>query len=176
MSRQTYFRDEGLILKKTQLKDAHQLISIFTRNHGRLVLTAYGTKKLTSRRLSHLETGNVIAFSWREKGEFLTLQETELKYAHSKIKDDPVGLNVMYDILALIQKIVPEQEPQEKLYSDVLAFFRRMHKGDNSHNAHTAFMTQVLIQGGYVSEEEAGRPTFNPLEFVEDLIGQKIRK
>lgn len=175
MRKNHHFTDQGLVLKKTTLKDTHQLVTLFTKEHGKLVLTAFGTKRLTSKRLSHLETGNVISFSWHEVGEYATLQETDLQYAHSLIKEDAQKLNFMYLIFFVLHKILPENEPETDIYSRTLAFLRKLHSSDTTVHQVERFLQDTLMQLGFLDEKQAHDPDFDVMQFVEGLIGKKIR-
>ena len=62
-----YGKDEGIVLAKKNLLNGNRLVILFTKAHGKIVLTGYGVRKLTSRRLSHLETGNYIRISFHKK-------------------------------------------------------------------------------------------------------------
>ncbi|MFS8160245.1 MAG: recombination protein O N-terminal domain-containing protein, partial [Candidatus Roizmanbacteria bacterium] len=58
------FSDEAVVLKKTKLQESTSSLVLFSKNHGKMRVSAYGVRTLTSRRLSHLETGNFIKFSY----------------------------------------------------------------------------------------------------------------
>lgn len=171
----THFSDEGLVLKKNALKDSHQAVTLLTKEHGKLVLTAFGTKKLTSRRLSHLETGNVVRLSWHENGDFSTLQETDLLYAHSRIKEDAGKLDNLYLVLFVLNKLLPEKVPEENVYDKTLRFLKRMHSEEVVVSDVEDFLQHVLMQLGFLDDSQLADPHFDVMGFVEGLIGRKIK-
>ena len=174
MKRRSYNSDEGIILKKIRLKDQHQLVTIFSKNNGRINLTGFGTKKITSRRLSHLETGNVIKFSYREKDEYMTLQETELMYAHSKIKEDPNKLDMMFGVFFVLNRMLPEKQAERNAYDYLLRFLRKIHSADLEPGDFDDFLKFILLDQGFIDKEELNSPQFDSVKFTESLIGAKI--
>jgi len=167
--------DEGFVIKKFTLKETHQQVTLLSQFHGRITLTAYGSKKLTSKRLSHLETGNVIRFSWREEGGHLTLSETDLLYAHSHIKEDAQKLDYMYLILFILQRILPEDEPEPAIYKATLAFLKRLHMKTLAMQDVEEFLKDILMQLGFMDESQVADPHFEVIPFVEGLIGRKVK-
>ncbi|MCC7004666.1 DNA repair protein RecO [Candidatus Nomurabacteria bacterium] len=171
----TYGADEALVLKKTRLKDTHNIVTLFSKSFGKMKLTSFGSRSLKSRKLSHLETGNVITFSWVEQGEYKTLSETELQYGHSGIKEDEEKLNTMFMILYILNRLLPENEPENQVYSHTLKFFRALQKAPQSMQEIEVFLKGILLDLGFVDDSEVAKSTFNPMDFIEGLIGQKIR-
>lgn len=175
MKSYNHYSDDALVLRKTKLKDSHHSITLLTKHHGKYVLTAFGTRRLLSRRLSHLETGNVIRCSWREDGDYATLQETELHYAHSQIKEDSQKLDFMYLILFVLFKILPEKEPETEVYESTLRFLKTMHKQDTTVQNVEKFVQKLLMDLGFIDEEQASAAHFDVFHFIEGIIGRKIK-
>jgi DNA repair protein RecO len=174
MRKQTHFSDDGLVLKKSHSKDHNHLVTLFTHHHGKLLLTAYGTKKLTSRRISHLETGNVIALSWRGEGEFMTLEETDLKYAHSQIKESSHKLDAMYLIFFVLNRILPENQPEVDIYDKTLIFLRSIHAHEMRTSQIEEFFNEILAHLGFIDQKQVKDPSFDTMSFIEGLIGRKL--
>lgn len=170
----THFIDEGLVLRKNSYKDTHQLVTFFTQTHGKIVLSGYGTKKLTSKRLSHLETGNVIRLSWYEDGEYGILQETDLLYAHSRIKEDVHKLDNLYLILFILHKLLPEKLPEVEVYRRTLALLKKLHSESVHAEDTERFLKEVLVQLGYVNDEHINDSHFDSMSFIEGLLGRKL--
>lgn len=174
MKKQHHFSDEGLVLTKRRLKDHHQRITIFSCNHGKLSLTGYGTKSLTSKRLSHLETGNVVNLSWRETGEYAALHETELQYAHSAIKDHSGRLDMMYLVFFVLNRLLPEKQPEPGVYERVLTFLKQLHKDGATAQDMDALLIDILMQLGFIDADQL-HDGFDAIQFIEGLIGGKVR-
>lgn len=166
--------DQALVLRKTVVKDNHQRVTFFTRTHGVLVVTSFGSKKITSKRLSHLETGNVVQLAWRVEGDFAILSETELLFAHSKIKEDSRKLDAMYKVLFILMRLLPEGVAEEEVYNRVLIFLKEIYAHDVTSQLVHSFVTDILLILGFVDESTTQQASFDPIEHVEGLIGRKV--
>lgn len=170
-----YRKDEGIVLAKKNLLKGNRLIVIFTQNHGKISLTAYGIRKLTSRRLSHLETGNYVRLSFYKKNTYYYLSETDLIYAYSKIKKSGKKLSLLFFFLTILSKILPENQSEQELFDIAIETLKAMNN-HNDFNMHALipYITACLQKSGFVNDEQTKNPSFNPIAFIEDLIGKKM--
>lgn len=167
-------KDQGLIIRKKKLLNGQVLVTILSEQSGKLTLSAFGITKITSKRLSHFEIGNYISFTYTRKGDYLTLGETDLKYAHSGIKEDSERLNTMYRIFFVLNKILPEDEPQEEVLHETLSFFRTLNKEEISNLDQRAYFNKVILYGGFIDDATANAPQFDVVLFIEGLVGEKF--
>ena len=170
MKKQLHFTDEGLVLKKSSLRDNDRRVVLLTRNFGKKTLTAFGVRKITSRRLSHLETGSVIRLSWREDGDFAVLEETELRFAHSRIKESKDLLTLMYDLLYIVHRLLPDSEPAPAVYALTLKYLKKIYTQGLSHDEFGDYVSKLLVLEGFASHEEVKKRSFDPFKFTESLL------
>lgn len=171
-----YFKDEGLIIKKTQLADEDLLLSIFSSGTGKITLRGYGVKKITSRRMAHLEVGNYIRFSYYQKSEWGTLGETELLWAHSKIKRSVGKVHMMFLLFFVLHKILPEGQQEEAVFKKIQNFLAIL----NNHETYTdadfhTILQDILVLSGFVSHEKVSDRAFDAITYTEGLIGFKLQ-
>ncbi len=170
MKSQRHFTDTGIVMKKIRLKEQHISVDIFSEEGGKLHLFAFGVRNITSRRLSHLETGNIIKFSYSHIESRFLLSETELVSAYSQIKSDPFKLQKLYEILQLLSKILPEQEPEQQVFKETLAMLKNLNnRADITANDVTDFASRILQQLGYIDEKTLQQPGFDPYLFIKQL-------
>lgn len=151
------------------------MVTIFSQGAGKIVLSAFGIKKLTSKRLSHFEIGNFITFNYLRKGEYLTLGETDLKYGHSEIKGDEDRLAMLYSILFVLNKILPEEEPEDTIFKETLSFLKKINSKKQAISDLEAYLRRILIFGGFIDTETMEQPQFDVIHFTENLIGEKFK-
>jgi DNA repair protein RecO len=171
-----YLRDEGIVLTKKNLLKDDKLIIIFSNNSGKIVLLGKGVRKITSRRLSHLETGNLIKFSFYRKGDYVYLRETEIIYGYSKIKQSATKTRFLYLLLFVLNKILPEDQKESTIFLKSLALLKLLNnKRDFQLDDLKNYLREILIIGGFISQNEAIKKEFDPIVFIESLINQKIK-
>lgn len=172
-----YSKDEGIVLAKKNLLKGNRLIVVFTQQHGKIVLTAYGVRKLTSRRISHLETGNYVRLSFYKKNTYYYLSETDVIYAYSKIKKSGKKLSLLFFFLTILEKILPENQPEQALFGIAIDGLKNMNNNNNfTMQTLIPYITACLQKSGFVNEEQIKNPSFDPIAFIEELIGKKIMR
>lgn len=172
-----HLKDEGIVLAKKKLLRRDLLIIIFSKNQGRMVLKAYGVRKITSRRRSHLETANYLRFSAYRRSSYWHLAETELIYGYSRIKKSAEKLSWLFILLTMLNKILPENQSAPAVFAIVLSWLKKLNN-DRQLSSETllAGLKVILREEGYINEEQLKKPSFDPLRFVEELIGYPLKK
>lgn len=169
------YTDEGIVIRKRSLKDKNLLVTIFSKKLGKITLSAYGVKKITSRRISHLETGNYIRFSYYRKDSYFTLRETELIYGYSKIRVSETKLDVLFMLFFILNKILPEEQEEYKVYIKTLDILKNLNNTDLKIKDIEAYLKDVLSVSGFIDQKRVIDPSFDVIKFTEDLIGQEIK-
>ena len=56
------FKTEGIIIKRRDYGEADRILTVMTREYGKLKIKAKGVRKITSRRSAHIELLNHTVF------------------------------------------------------------------------------------------------------------------
>lgn len=170
-----YSKDHAIVLKKNQLLGDNVLITLFSQAKGKIVLKAYGVKKLNSRRMAHLETGNYIAFCAYEKENYATLTETELIYGYSKTRRSGDKLAYLFTYLFVLHRMLPENQPEGVFFDISLTFLKELNnQAEFSTKNLTNYFDALLLAGGFLSTDTQAVKGYDTMLFVEELIGRKI--
>src|SRR3989344_3896635 len=141
----------GIVLKKRKLLKDNRLVTILSEESGKIVLTGFGIRSLLSKRLSHVETGNYIKFSYTKKESYYILGETELVYGHSKIKSSVSKMNFLYLILIILDKIIPEGDPEALVFDKTLLLLKRLNNKERfTLGEIKTYLTDILIDAGFL--------------------------
>lgn len=169
-----FFYDEGIVLKKRSLLKEDKLITIFSQKRGKIELFAKGVKKITSKRLPHLELGNIIKFNYYKKGDIFYLRETEVILPFS-IKKSLERVNFLYRLLFILNKILPENQREFEVYQKTITFLKKS-VSDNSLNclALENFLKETLFLLGFLPKEVQKNKSVNTFSVIEELINEKI--
>lgn len=165
-------KTEALVLKKRELLEKDILLTLFTQELGKVTITAKGVRKITSRRASHIETLNLIKVLLYRKTERLYLQGTELISAFSAIKKDARKVNDVYKFLFILDRILPEQQPEPAVYAIAKQFLISVSRADIFSEIHLAeYMKEVLRALGFGTNAV----TFADLiREIEEIIQEKM--
>lgn len=170
-----YSSDFGIILKKNQLLGDNILVTLFSLSKGKIVLKAYGVKKLNSKRMAHLETGNYISFSSYQKNAHTTLTETELVYGYSKIRKTSDKLAYLFTYLFVLNRVLPEDQPDTVLFQNVKNFLKELNnRPEFATKDLVRHFDQLLLTAGFLSPEKQSAQGYDTMLFVEEVIGRKV--
>ncbi|MCS6789218.1 MAG: recombination protein O N-terminal domain-containing protein [Patescibacteria group bacterium] len=102
---QEEYISEAIVLMIDSNGDLDKVVSVFTKNFGKIIAKVKSASKITSKLRGHLEPGNLIIARLIFKNKFQLVDV---------LKQEKLNLN-FYD-LYLLNKILPEMEQDENLY------------------------------------------------------------
>lgn len=164
-------KTEAVVLKKKDLLNKDVLISLFTQDLGRLTVFAKGVKKITSRRSPHLQTGNLINVLVSHKHEHYYLQESELVSGFSELKKDEKKVNNLYLFLFVLERLLPEQQKETKIYNLTKNFLIDLTKSTKSDVTSLEYLIEIMKLMGYL-DKKVSRIELKSI--IEEIINEKI--
>lgn len=165
---------EGFVIKKKSILNESFVVTVFSKSHGKIFLTARGVKKITSRRASYLETGNKINFiATKHTSGHWYLGSTTLVSALYKIKQDPLKSKVLYHALQILDLVLPEEQPEQKIYSILQSFLVAISKSEASEETNFLnFAHKIIYILGFGEHKIDNYSTL--CEVIRNNIGEEI--
>lgn len=165
-------KTEGIVLRKRSLPNQDLIIDFFSKEKGKLIIFAKGIKKITSRRLPHTQTGNLINTVIYKKDDRLYLQETTLISGFSEIKKNQQKMDDLYFILFVVDRLAPENQKEPLLYNVLKKFLIDLSRtAVNDRLLVTRYLNKLLIILGYLHTE---KPLDELRAFIENIIEEKL--
>lgn len=114
--RQRLYRLTAIVLKRRDLGEADRLLTVFTRDRGKLTLLAKGVRRQASRKAGHIEpftcTDLLVA-----KGKSLDLiTQAETVEAHRHLREDLWRSSWAYYVAELADAFTQEADPNAPLF------------------------------------------------------------
>jgi DNA repair protein RecO (recombination protein O) len=116
---------EGLILKRANFGEADRMITILTKNLGKISVVARGVSSITSRRAGNVELLNLVKIGLH-KGKGYTLTEAESIETFPRIKSNLATSTAAFHILELTNKLLPEDDVNFRAYDLVVSTLRKL--------------------------------------------------
>lgn len=121
-----HYRTQGIILKKTDLAEADQLLTIYTQDFGKLEILAKGIRKITAKLRPATEL-----FCWSEIEFIQGKQQKKLTDAllinhFPKIKKDLLKLTLASEIGQTVDELIKEQETDERMWLWLKTIFQKL--------------------------------------------------
>lgn len=163
--------DEAIILLKRKILHSDTVIVVLSHHFGKIALLAKGVQKITSKRIAALQTGNIVKISFSQKNNQLRyLSSVELISHLSHIKTDIKKMNNLYILLFMFERLIPEGQIDEQLYTLCKNSIVSIAKMDVDAFSVTNAMSSILSALGYGechTYEECASKT-------EEILGKKL--
>lgn len=164
-------KTEAIVLMKRSLLEKDLILTLFTKELGKTRILAKGVKKITSRRLPHIQTGNLIKVVINKKGDYLYLQQTDLISAFSNIKKDERKIGFLYNLFFILDRLLPEEQKEITAYNLTKKVLIDISKNNITQVNMTTYINKFLSIFGYSKKNMA----FDEQKlFLEELIREKL--
>lgn len=162
---------EGIVLKKRNLPTQDMIVTLFTKEVGKIQILAKGVKKISSKRLPHLQTGNILNAVIYNSERKHYLQETSLISGLSQIKKDSKKMSFVYFYFHIIDRLLPENQQELDIYKAVKHFLIDLSKSLTTVPLLEKHLNILLKKLGYISK----KGSLDELhKTVEELINEKV--
>lgn len=162
-----YFRSEGVILKRRNFGEADRILTIYTRDNGKVTALAKGVRRPRSKKAGHLELGNWCkVFIARGKNLDL-LTEVELKKAFGIVDFTETKANRIYHILELVDALTPEHQKSLQVFILLVQFLKKCEKEEDFSLLSSVFKVKLMASLGFFSAK--GIKTSSTQKFLESL-------
>jgi DNA repair protein RecO (recombination protein O) len=132
--------------------EGHKIISIYTRESGKMSVMARGAKKLKSRHgaITQLFTyGQFVVYKSSQMG---TLNAGEIIDSHHKLREDLMKSAYAAYIAEMTEKLTGELEPSPMLFEQILAAFKGIEEDKAPFAIAHMMEMKMLILSGYAPE------------------------
>lgn len=108
----------AIVLKAVDFKESSKIITLFTRELGKVGVLVRGFKKAKSKYAGIMAFGSVIdaTFYYKDGRGVQTMKDAESRVSTVRTQGDFTKLALSMAFLELISQVIQEQEPNEELY------------------------------------------------------------
>lgn len=120
----------GLILKKSRTRENDQLLVVYTKELGKIMVTARGAQKITSRRIGAIDTFNFVSLVVGENQHWFSLREVNLISSLQSVKADYQKKKHLLLIAEIIDKLTSLNQEDPPLFSYLKRFLSEEARGE----------------------------------------------
>lgn len=117
---------EGLVLKNINFKDSDKIYTIFVRVLGKVSGKARGIRKFSSKRLSSLDSLNLVKIGLVGDYELKTITEVVLIDSFKNIKTDLSKLKTAIYLIEIVSNYLNESEEYTDLFDLLIKCLKRL--------------------------------------------------
>lgn len=113
----TLYRDHGVVMRTWRLGEADRIVSIFTREHGKVRAVAKGVRKQSSRFGSRLEpTAHLSLQLYAGRGDLDTVTQVETIDRFATLRNDLDQWARACALLEAVDQANPDREPNDAMF------------------------------------------------------------
>jgi len=117
---------DALVIKSINFSDSDKIFTLFVKDLGKISAKAKGIRKINSKRMSTLDTLNLVRVGLYGNSDIRTITETSLIFSFSNIKADLSKLKSAYYFLELINRLILESSDNNHIYDLLLKCIKRL--------------------------------------------------
>lgn len=165
---------EGIVLKSRQWGEADQILTVFTKEQGKVVVRAPGARRVTSRKRGSIQTfSRVKLFVVRGKTWDVV---TEAEMISGVFGEKDLGKLVLaYQWVELVDKLTAEGQEQKEVYELLRLALSSLEKvtKDKTGEWKRRFTVKLLVLLGFWPDGREVRGKEMDL-YVEEILGRRL--
>ena len=153
------FKINGIILKKKEYGENNLLVTIFSKEIGKILAMAYGITKSKKRNLAAYNPMNIVEFTISKKNNFYSIKEASIVKVFKNILKDIEKLEISLYILDSINKIYDESVENQIFFnklSDILSYIDEIVNLKDGYKYYIlmAFLHRIMVEHGIYGTSE----------------------
>ncbi len=166
------FSDQALVLSTVDFGEADRLVTLFTREHGRLSAFAAGARKSKRRFAGALEAGtHLTARLVSTRGDTCRLDGVDVIRSFHRLRDDLARIARSMYCLELCRELTRDHQPHEALFDALAHYLGLLEDNKAGPTSLIKFELDALQYTGFMphfspcalcAQETGERPRFDP--------------
>lgn len=165
------YSTEGIVLSQMNYGEADRIVTLITRDYGKVRVICKGIRKLKSRKRGHIDVFNRLKFSAATSHTMDIVTEAELIEAHSDLKTDLSKVTVAYYFVEIIAKLTQLEEKHEILYYFLA---EKLHELELSRSLKTFRLNAAKELLQKIGFWPYGQELTDPDRVIEEVIERKL--
>jgi DNA repair protein RecO (recombination protein O) len=104
------FRAEAVVLQHADFGEADRLLTLYTREHGKVRAIVKGARKIASRKAGHLEPFTRVRLQLARGRDLMIVTQAETVEAYDSLREDLTLTGYAAYVLELLDRFVPDEE------------------------------------------------------------------
>lgn len=174
------YKTEGIIIKRRDVGEADRMITVFTRDHGKLSIKAKGIRRVPSRRSAHVELLNTTILTLYQASRYPILTEATATDTCSDLKEDLQKIGFAYHICELVDGLCPENQEQHQVFFLLKNTLQRLSRCNSELTQQALFVVhefevELLTLLGYWHTPQAASKSMDTQAFIENILERRLK-
>jgi DNA repair protein RecO (recombination protein O) len=165
------YSSSGVVLGRKNYGEADRIISVYSKDHGRISLMAKGIRRPKSKKRGHLEIFSLLNFQSVSGHGIDLMIEADIIDDFKEIRKSLSKVSLAYYFMEVIGKITHENEQNADLFNLILESLNKLKTETKLKKFRLDFILKLLTIMGYWPR---GQKLPNPDELLEEVIERQI--
>ncbi len=123
-----YYRTQGFIIKKFNFRENDEILTIYTKDFGKIDFISRGGKKMLAKLTPYLQVFNLVELEFVEGKNFKTITSAINLMNFDEEKKDLFKLRIFNDTFKIIDKLFVEPQTDERVWEFLVNFYTLLGK------------------------------------------------
>ncbi len=165
------YTSEGIVLGRINYGEADRIVSLFSKDHGRVSLIAKGVRRLKSRKRGHIEIFSKVNFQALSERGLDIMTEADIIDDYKDVRISLKKVSLAYYLMEVVGKITHEGEGNVGVYELLVDSLEKLKTTKLLKKLRLEFLQKIIILLGYWPEE---KEILNADEKLEEIIERQI--
>lgn len=168
------YKTEGIIIKRTNFGEADKILTVLTRNRGKLKVLAKGIRRINSRRAGNVELFNQAVIFLAEGRTFKILTEARTVRSFPQLRTELTMSAAAFYLAELVDRLIPEEQDHPAVFELLSKALGRLN-GEKYNPAGLIedFEKDILVLTGFARYPSL--VTSKPHLVIEKVLGRHLR-
>lgn len=143
------YNSTGIVLARKNFGEADRILSLFTKDKGRISIMAKGVRRPTSKKRGHIELFNLIGFQGVKSSGMDIMTETEIINDFKLSGESLKKISLAYYFCEVTGRITNEYEPNSAIYDLLLESLKKLMVTSKLKNLRLEFIERILTISGF---------------------------
>lgn len=145
-------RAEAVVLRHTNFGEADRMLTLYTREYGKIRAVAKGVRKIKSRKSGHLEPFTRLVLQLARGHDLYIVTQAETQDAFLHIRDDLELTSYAAMLIEMLDRFTFEAEENRLLFQLVIEALTRLNQSESPFICVSYYQIHVLEALGYKPE------------------------
>jgi len=177
MNPSSVYRVTAFIIRRSNVGEADKILTIFSKNVGKLRVIAKGIRKITSRRGPHVDLFNEVSMMLHHgKTMDIVTEVTTIKTYRTGLSSW-IRMRAAYLVVEILDKLMPQRVEHQDIYSKLKETLEAIEKTPEQQldAVLLSWCNNVLIALGFLSYERQFSTVPSAIAFIERIAERKIK-
>jgi DNA repair protein RecO (recombination protein O) len=166
-----HYSSTGIVLLRKNFSEADRVLTVYSKDLGKITLLAKGVRKPKSRKRGSIEVFSHIKFSAAKTKGMDIITEAEIVESYQEIRVDLKRLSVAYFFMEVVAKTAGEEEKHSGVFEILIDYLERLKCDNKTRNLRENFTYDILTRLGYWP---SGRKMVNHDAAIEEIIEKRL--